>query len=243
MGLLVAQPAWSVAADAGAEAKKHFEEGTKAYNLGEFNRAVTEYRAAYSAKPDPVFLYNIAQAYRLGGDLQQALFFYKSFLRNVPSAPIRKEIEERIAKIEAQMSQQKALATAPPYNTVAPGSMPTSTGGTGGEAPPADAKPPEPKSVDTAAAAASAGAQTATSAPSSATASAAASTTTTPAVASANKAPAAPAPTPVYKKWWLWAIVGGVVVAGAAAGAGAAAASGGSIATPSTSLGNTVVTF
>src|SRR5262245_20698693 len=54
-------------------ARKHYAEGTKAFNLGEFQRAITEYRAAYNAKPDPVFLYNIAQAYRLAGDLTNSL--------------------------------------------------------------------------------------------------------------------------------------------------------------------------
>jgi tetratricopeptide (TPR) repeat protein len=33
-------------------------------------------------------------------------------------------------------------------------------------------------------------------------------------------APRAPEKVPVYKKWWLWTIVGGVVVAGAAVGLG-----------------------
>ena len=78
------------------EARKHFEDGTKAFNLGEFDRAIAEYKAAYNAKPDPVFLYNIAQSYRLSNDLSQALFFYRSFLRNQPNTPNRKEIEERI---------------------------------------------------------------------------------------------------------------------------------------------------
>jgi hypothetical protein len=67
------------AGDAAAEAaRRHFEEGTKAFNLGEFERAAKEYRAAYNAKADPVFLYNIAQAYRLANDFSDALFFYKS---------------------------------------------------------------------------------------------------------------------------------------------------------------------
>ncbi len=113
------------------EARKHFEDGTKAFNLGEFDRAVKEYKAAYNAKPDPVFLYNIAQAYRLGNDLPQALFFYRSFLRNQPNTPNRHEIESRIEQLEAQVAQKSTPAPAPtpaaptpPETPPAPAPMP-----------------------------------------------------------------------------------------------------------------------
>ena len=81
--------------------KKHFEDGSKAFNLGEFKRAVDEYKAAYNIRADPVFLYNIAQAYRLDGNLQQALFFYKSYLTNSPRAPNRHEVDGRIHELES----------------------------------------------------------------------------------------------------------------------------------------------
>jgi outer membrane protein assembly factor BamD (BamD/ComL family) len=90
-----------------AEAKKHYEEGTKAFNLGEYPRAISEFKATYNAKPDPLLLYNIAQSYRLQGDPSQALFFYKSFLRNMPNAPNRKEVEGRIKTLEKQIAEQK----------------------------------------------------------------------------------------------------------------------------------------
>jgi hypothetical protein len=128
-----------------AEAKRHFDEGTKAYNLGEFVRAATEYRAAYNAKPDPVLLYNIAQAYRLGNDFQQALFFYKSFRRNLPDAANRAEVDERIRTLEEQIERQKSVAISPPNNTVAPGTPPPAT--TNEAERPAPAPAPETASV------------------------------------------------------------------------------------------------
>src|SRR4030095_809994 len=76
-----------------AEAKRLFDEGTTAYDLGEFTKAAEAYRAAYKITRDPVLLYNIAQSYRLTNDLGQAAFFYKSYLRNVPAAPNRAEVE------------------------------------------------------------------------------------------------------------------------------------------------------
>ena len=172
-----AEPARGAADDA----KRHFEDGSKHYHLGEFKEAAEEYKAAYKAKPDPVFLYNIAQSYRLANDFGQALFFYRSYLTSTPDTANRAEIEERIRKLEAQVAAQKSLATAPPTDAVAPGG--------------------QPKSIE----------------PS--------RTTTAPALGAA--APVGdsnvvvrreePRRTPVYKKWWLWTIVG-VAVAGVAVG-------------------------
>jgi tetratricopeptide (TPR) repeat protein len=105
-------------------ARSHFDEGTKAFNLGEFTRAVEEYKAAYKLKPDPVFLYNIAQSYRLANDLANALFFYRSYLHSTPDAPNRHEVETRIETLDKQLAQQKLLVTTPPNTTVPPGGTP-----------------------------------------------------------------------------------------------------------------------
>jgi hypothetical protein len=133
--LLIGGPAAAQTDSAAAEARRHFEEGSKAFSLGEFQRAVTEYKAGFNLKPDPVFLYNIAQAYRLAGDLANSLFFYRSYLRNDPTASNRKEVERRIHELDQQLAQQRALSTAPPTSPVAPG-------GARGE--PAATAPPPP---------------------------------------------------------------------------------------------------
>jgi hypothetical protein len=186
--------------DATAQAKLHFEEGTKAFNLGEFPRAIREYKAAYNAKPEPVILYNIAQACRLGGDLAGAVFFYRSFLRNMPTTPNKREVEARIKALEAQLAQQKALTTAPPNDPVAPGSVPSAmTSEPPTEKPPTERaeKPAVEKPVEK------------PEKPAEPAPAATAVVTSRPA-----------APTPVYKKWWLWTAVGAVVVVGVAVGVG-----------------------
>jgi hypothetical protein len=118
-----------------AEAKRHYEEGTKAFNLGEFSRAIAEFKAAYNAKPDPLLLYNIAQSYRLAGDPAQALFFYRSFLRNMPDAPNRKEIEGRIRTLEKQVDKQDTERRREPHAT-APSPVPLSEPGGSATSPP-----------------------------------------------------------------------------------------------------------
>lgn len=201
------------------EARKHFEDGTKAFNLGEFDRAIAEYKAAYNAKPDPVFLYNIAQSYRLSNDLSQALFFYRSFLRNQPNTPNRKEIEERIRQLEAQISQQKAITTSPPTTTVPPGSLPTPTPSVTTTPPvtPVHVEPaPTPGHVD----------------PPPVTAPVAAQPNGVDLTSSQRHSDK-----PIYKKGWFWGVVGGVVVvAGVGVGLGVGLTRGASA--PTTTLGN-----
>ncbi len=50
-----------------------------------FDLAAEEYLAAYELVPHPLMLYNLAQVYRLGGRLKEALAKYSDFLASNPS--------------------------------------------------------------------------------------------------------------------------------------------------------------
>jgi tetratricopeptide (TPR) repeat protein len=102
------------------QARRFYDEGTRAFNLGEFARATQSYRRAYELKPDPAFLYNIAQSYRLAGNTEQALFFYRSYLRNAPQTPHGAEVDDRIQKLQQQLDAEHAKALAPPALSLAP---------------------------------------------------------------------------------------------------------------------------
>jgi tetratricopeptide (TPR) repeat protein len=107
VGLLVAAPAWSAGGeDDIVSAKEHFRRGSKLFDLGRFEEAAKEYEAAYEAKDDPVLLYNIAQAHRLAKHTDRALFFYKTYLRKVPNARNRAEVQVRITELEALLEQE-----------------------------------------------------------------------------------------------------------------------------------------
>lgn len=123
------------------QARRHYDEGRKAFDLGEFARAIREFKAAYEIKTDPVLLYNIAQAYRLTNDLGQAIFFYKSYLRTQPRALNRKEVEARLARLEEEQAKAHALAVEPPTDTAEPPTMPRQS------PPPREAATPAPESV------------------------------------------------------------------------------------------------
>jgi tetratricopeptide (TPR) repeat protein len=167
---LVTLPA--LAAEPAPDAKELYRRATAQYNIGHFKEAAEEYERVFEMHPDPVLLYNIAQAYRLAGGLEEkALFFYKSFLQRAPKAPNRAEVVGRIQDLEKVLEDRKLH---PKPAEPVPMATPK----------PAETRPaPAP-----------------------------------PVVQPAQLSGKSERPTPVYKKWWLWTIVGGVVVAGVVVG-------------------------
>jgi len=127
---------------AAAAAREHYQKGTSFYDLGKYNEAITEFEAAYEIKNDPALLYNLAQSYRLAGNADQALHFYRTYLRYVPRPANRAEIDDRIKQLEALLAQKSATQVTPPNQTIPPGAStpPPSTE----PAPPASPTPAAP---------------------------------------------------------------------------------------------------
>ena len=112
MVLLLASPA--LCDDSATEqARQHYETGTKQYDLGHWDDAIREFEKAYELRPDPSFLYNLAQAYRRKGDSKRALDLYKNYLVKIPKAPQRAEIEERIKSLQKQIDEAASAKPAP----------------------------------------------------------------------------------------------------------------------------------
>ena len=114
-------------------AREHYEKGNAAYNLGRFDEAVGHFTKAYEVWPNPDFLYNIAQSYRLAGNCKQALFVYKRYLSlksKDKESPLTKkeksEIERFIKELTACAAKADSSAARPPDTLKGP------TGGTGG---------------------------------------------------------------------------------------------------------------
>ena len=85
------------------QARQHYVTGTQQYDLGHWDDAIREFEKAYELRPDPSFLYNLAQAYRRKGDAKRALDLYRNYLVKVPKTPQRAEIEERIKGLQKQI--------------------------------------------------------------------------------------------------------------------------------------------
>lgn len=87
--------------DAHATAAAHFAEGQKHYAASEWLAAAQEFEAAYAAERDPVYLYNAAQAYRLGSACARAAEYYRRFLDVVPDPPNLEKVQRYLAELDA----------------------------------------------------------------------------------------------------------------------------------------------
>jgi tetratricopeptide (TPR) repeat protein len=103
-----------------ARARSLYLEGQRLYDVGEYERALDAFKDAYLVKPDPNFLFNIAQCHRQMGDPVGAVTEYRAYLRRLPDAPNRALVERFIADGEKEIERWKTSPTG--------GERPTSTG-------------------------------------------------------------------------------------------------------------------
>jgi tetratricopeptide (TPR) repeat protein len=118
--------------DATAQARDHYNKGSRAFSLGRFADAIKEYEAAFELRDDPVLLYNIAQAHRLNHNPERALFFYRSYLSRAPDAPNAGDVRQKISDMqklvdEQRRAQKPAPTPAPPAAQPAPAPPPPAT--------------------------------------------------------------------------------------------------------------------
>jgi tetratricopeptide (TPR) repeat protein len=110
---LLAAAAPPAAAESSEEARAHYQKASTFYDVGEYRQALAEFKAAYLAKPDPVFLFNMAQCYRMLHEPVAAGSQYRAYLRRSPDAPNREAVENFIKAAEAEEAAQKASSVQP----------------------------------------------------------------------------------------------------------------------------------
>jgi tetratricopeptide (TPR) repeat protein len=89
------------AGDPTAAARAHARQGQAFYDLKRFQEAYQEYEQAYLIEQDPALLYNMGQCQRKLGNGEEALHFYRTYLRRVPKGPSAVEAEKRVRELEA----------------------------------------------------------------------------------------------------------------------------------------------
>lgn len=102
------------------EAKMHYDRAMKAYNaLQDFRGALHEFQAAYVEKPDPAFLFNIAQCQRQLGAYEAAARSYRAFLNQAAVDDGQRNAVESLIR---QMDEAARIARAnqPPTGTTPP---------------------------------------------------------------------------------------------------------------------------
>src|SRR3954447_17692225 len=90
------------------EARELYKKGMTHYELGEFDVAIDEFKRAYALTSAPGLLFNLAQVYRMKKDPEQAVYFYRTYLRLVPDAPNRADVEALLAENQALVDADRA---------------------------------------------------------------------------------------------------------------------------------------
>ncbi|MFO0577732.1 MAG: tetratricopeptide repeat protein [Polyangia bacterium] len=162
---------------------------------GNLDEALAAYETAYQRRPVPILLYNIGRLHHRLHHYADAVRYYSRYLET----QAQEEAEQRARARQYLEEATKELQPGPaPPREPSPEPLPSP----GGSPQPTASPSPAPTAAPVAASAQPAVRKTAEPL--------ARSVTTEPAGAAAEKER-----TPLYKRWWLWAIVGGVVVAGA----------------------------
>ncbi len=95
-------------ADPRADAKVHFQKGKALFEAKDYVNAIVEYKLADQLAPHGLNDYNIALAYELLGDTTQAITFYQSYLKRIPDASNRAEVEGSIDRLSAKLADDDA---------------------------------------------------------------------------------------------------------------------------------------
>ena len=90
------------------------EDGKSAYDQGKFQGALELFRQAYDIYPHPDILYRIALCHERLDEPQQAVQFYRQFLREVPDADDRGKIERTIEMLESRIAKSEIRITTQP---------------------------------------------------------------------------------------------------------------------------------
>jgi hypothetical protein len=108
-----------------AQAKQAFEEGNALFKAGKLPEAIEKLKESFRLSRNVYLLYNIGQSYDQLGQKDMVLFYYRKFLASAPaSAPMRANVEKRVAELEAENVQAATLegdATANTNATTTPG--------------------------------------------------------------------------------------------------------------------------
>jgi hypothetical protein len=107
-----------------AGAKGAFQAGQASFDEADYRRSIDYWEDAYRRDCTAhALLLNLARAYELNGEREQAVVALTTYLERVPTTPDKEKIQRRIEVLKRQLEAE--LATAPPSPPPAPPPQPT----------------------------------------------------------------------------------------------------------------------
>jgi tetratricopeptide (TPR) repeat protein len=83
-----------------AKARTLADRGRAAHDAGDYPAAIAAFTQAYVIAPSPALLFNLAQAYRLQGNCDDAALMYRRYLATSPGPEQRALAETHLASVE-----------------------------------------------------------------------------------------------------------------------------------------------
>lgn len=99
------------------QARLVYEQAVQAYGKQRYKDAILLFQQADAFKPNPAFAFNIGTAYEDMGDSALALTYYRTYLRQLPQARDRDEVDQRVRRLERALAdkgvQQVTILSSP----------------------------------------------------------------------------------------------------------------------------------
>jgi len=94
--------------DERAQAAEHVKNGKRLLDLGEYDKAIVEYQAAFDLIPHPQMLFNLGQAYQRKGDKVKAAEQYEKYLAIEAKGSSAKQAFEMLSMLKEALAKEAA---------------------------------------------------------------------------------------------------------------------------------------
>jgi tetratricopeptide (TPR) repeat protein len=89
------------------QAKRDVAAGLAAQSAGRYDEAIALYKKAFDAVPHPEIAFDLGQAYRLKGDADTALGYYRRYLAVAPNGRVARDARHWVAELGKQIAENK----------------------------------------------------------------------------------------------------------------------------------------
>lgn len=86
---------------------QRYQRAVTLYNTSQYDKAIEEFQGLYELKPQPILLFNLAQAHRKAGHKAQALDLYERYLREAPNSELSNETTGYVSELKKQIEEEK----------------------------------------------------------------------------------------------------------------------------------------